>query len=1249
MASPMRYAELQVTTNFSFLEGASHPHEFVVRAAELGLSAIAITDRNSLAGIVRAHLAARELDVKLIVGCRLTFMDGSPDLLCYPKDRAAYGRLCRLLTVGKSDRVFKEAAPHPSPLPMGEGVRAHPLHRRPLSLRERDRVRGSALKDQEIPKGECHLRLEDFLAFSEGQIVAATPPDDAFQTPAKAESFRRHLQDLAAQLKGRVYLAAAYRFHGDDATRLHRLAALAESARVPLLATNDVLYHDPSRRRLQDVLTCIRETCTIDEGGFRLHRNAERHLKSQAEMARLFAAYPQAIANTADLASRCTFSLKELTYEYPDEIAPDGEDPQARLERLTWEGLTRRYPPHNWPGGAPPAVVEQIKHEFVLIERHRYAPFFLTVENIVRYAREQKILHQGRGSAANSAVCYALGITEVDPARSNLLFERFISDARDEPPDIDVDFEHERREEVIQYVYGRFGRHRAGLCATVICYRTRGAVREVGKALGLSPDVTAALAGSIWGWSEDGIDPQEVAGLGLDASDRRLALCLELSRQLIGFPRHLSQHPGGFLIARGRLDELVPIENASMEKRTIVSWDKDDIEALGMLKVDVLALGMLTCLAKGFDLLRKHYRLDLTPATVPAEDMAVYDMLSRADFIGVFQVESRAQQTMLPRLKPQCFYDLVIEVAIVRPGPIQGDMVHPYLRRRQGIEKANFPSEELKGILEKTLGVPLFQEQCMKIAIVAAGFSPSRADELRRAMATFKKVGTIGQFKDEFINGMLARGYEREFAERCFSQIQGFGTYGFPESHAASFALLVYCSAWMKCYYPDVFAAAILNSQPMGFYAPAQLVRDAREHGVEVRPADVNASDWDHTLEAVSPSPCPSPSELASASSQLNMTASASGCGGGEGTPLPRVRPAPLSPCGRGVGGEGGNPQKHQHALRLGLRLIAGMREDDGTKIMEARKAGGPFKSPEDLMRRAKLKPSAMLTLARADAFRSLDLGRRETLWHVAGLEANELPLNVMAASSAAITEKSAIPETPAALSGIVQNAPPPGCNDPGYRQSRFRDAKSVGEGRFRDDDNGRYADNGCSPDEDGIELPPLKQEEAVAEDYAVFGLSLRNHPMAFMREELSAKSMVTAADLKKLPNGKFVKIAGLVLFRQRPGTAKGTIFITMEDETGAANLIVWPKVAETYRRAVFGAKVILCEGILQRESNVIHIVSRRLADLTPMLRRFQPEASAFGLRFGRGDEVAHASSGDARASRVNQSWTDTLKSRDFR
>jgi error-prone DNA polymerase len=1229
-----RYAELQAVTNLSFLEGGSHPHELVVRAAELGLGAIAITDRNSLAGIVRAHLAARELrsssakrdsaanelrsssaerdsaakelDVKLIVGCRLTFMDGSPDLLCYPQDRAAYGRLCRLLTVGKSDRVFKqqrEAPPHSVSLPEGrEDARTvlhlverttspSPLGERtaapsPSPLGERVGVRGSSSKD-EIPKGECHLTFEDFLAFSEGQIAALIPPDDVFQSEENARAFGAHLAHLAAHLEGRVYLAASCRFQGGDAKRLHRLAGVAKAARVPLLATNDVLYHDPARRRLQDVLTCIRHTCTIGVAGFRLARNAERHLKSPEEMARLFAAYPEAIANTIELASRCNFNLQELTYEYPDEIAPNGEAPQARLERLTWEGLKRRY-----PAGTPASVVKQIEHEFELIARLKYAPFFLTVEDIVRFARKQGILHQGRGSAANSAVCYALGITEVDPARSNLLFERFISDARDEPPDIDVDFEHERREEVIQYVYNRFGRHRAGLCATIICYRTRGAVREVGKALGLSPDITAALAGSVSSWSEDTIGAGELRELGLDPRDRRLALCIELTRELTGFPRHLSQHPGGFLIARGRLDELVPIENASMEDRTVISWDKDDIEALGMLKVDVLALGMLTCLAKGFALLRQHYGVDLSPATVPAEDQGVYEMLSRADSIGVFQVESRAQQTMLPRLKPRCFYDLVIEVAIVRPGPIQGDMVHPYLRRRQGLEKPRYPSEELKKILEKTLGVPLFQEQCMQIAIVAAGFQPARADELRRAMATFKKIGTIHTFKDEFIRGMLAKNYERDFAERCFSQIQGFGTYGFPESHAASFALLVYCSAWLKRYYPDVFAAAILNSQPMGFYAPAQLVRDAAVHGVEVRPIDVNASEWDHTLEPVAkaPSPCPSPHW-------------------GEGTTSQRLRADSLSPWGEGQG-EGGLPPGNRHALRLGLRLIAGFGEEDANRLVAARRQGGPFLTPEDLMRRAKLPPAAMRTLARADAFGSLDLGRRETLWHVAGLEADNLPL-----------------------------LPSPQPSPPG-RGSRActLQQRPLSHGE-RDRVRGEP------------QLPPLRDEESVTEDYSAFGLSLRNHPMAFMRNTLRAKGMATAADLKNLPDGRYVKIAGLVLFRQRPGTAKGTIFVTIEDETGAANLIVWPKTAAQYRRAVFGAKVLLCEGVLQKESNVIHVVSRHLTDWTPLLKNLQPgQSDAMHLQLDRDGQVFHNSSTSFRARKsVHTGWTNSLKSRDFR
>jgi error-prone DNA polymerase len=1089
MPSPApRYAELQVTTNFSFLRGASHPHELVLRAAELGHHAIAVTDWNSVAGLVRAHLAARELGMRLIPGCRLSFTDGTPDLLCYPQDRAAYGRLCRMLSRGKLAAA----------------------------------------------KGECRLTWQNFLEYSEGQIVAVIPPEDEPLAPgSKAHSdFRRHLARIAGDVTGRAYLAASHRFRGDDAKRLHRLAALARETGLPLVATNDVLYHTPERRRLQDVLTCIRDTVTIDDAGFRLERNAERHLKSPVEMARLFASHPDAIANTVELAERCRFSLEELRYEYPDEIAPDGEDPQARLERLTWDGLKRRYPRHKFPEGPPQAVVEQIGREFELIARRQYAPFFLTVEDIVRFARQEGILHQGRGSAANSAVCYALGITEVDPARSNLLFERFISDARDEPPDIDVDFEHERREEVIQYVYRRFGRHRAGLCATVICYRTRGAVREVGKALGLSPDVTAALSGSVWGWSEDGIDPARLAELGLDARDARLQLCLDLSRQLIGFPRHLSQHPGGFLITRGRLDELCTIENAAMEERTIISWDKDDIESLGMLKVDVLALGMLTCLAKGFALLREHFNLDLSPATIPAEDAAVYEMISRADTIGVFQIESRAQQTMLPRLKPKTFYDLVVEVAIVRPGPIQGQMVHPYLRRRQGLEPVTYPSEELRRILEKTLGVPLFQEQCMQIAITAAGFRPSRADELRRAMATFRKVGTIHTFREEFINGMIARNYDREFAERCFSQIQGFGTYGFPESHAASFALLVYCSSWMKCYYPEVFCCAILNSQPMGFYAPAQLVRDAREHGVEVRPVDVNFSDWDHKLEARE---------------------------------------------------EGG------FALRLGFRIVAGMRETDGRAIAAARGGRESFSSAADVMQRAGLGVPVMLTLARADAFGSLAKGRRESLWDISGLDADALP-----------------------LFGALETSPAP-------------------------------------PDE--IALPAILPEQTVAEDYAVFGLSLQNHPMSFVRKDLDMQKAVRACDLKSIPDGKFIRIAGLVLFRQRPGTAKGTIFITIEDETGAANLIVWPKLSEKYRRAVFGAKVLICDGILQREQNVIHVVSRRLVDWTAALRRLRPDETSFALRFGRGDEVSHGSGGrDPRQSpkRPPASWTDGLKPREL-
>ncbi len=737
-------------------------------------------------------------------------------------------------------------------------------------------------------------------------------------------------------------------------------------------------------------------------------------------------------------------------------------------------------------------------------------------------------------------------------------------------------------------------------------------MREVGKALGLSPDVTAALASSVSSWSEHVIGPEELRELGLNPRDRRLALCIELTRELIGFPRHLSQHPGGFLIARGRLDELVPIENASMEDRTVISWDKDDIEALGMLKVDVLALGMLTCLAKGFAMLRQHYGVDLTPATVPPEDAGVYEMLSRADSIGVFQVESRAQQTMLPRLKPATFYDLVIEVAIVRPGPIQGDMVHPYLRRRQGIEKVRYPSEELKKILEKTLGVPLFQEQCMQIAIVAAGFKPARADELRRAMATFKKIGTIHTFKDEFIQGMLAKGYERDFAERCFSQIQGFGTYGFPESHAASFALLVYCSAWLKRYYPDVFAASILNSQPMGFYAPAQLVRDAREHGVEVLPIDVNASEWDHTLE-------------------------------------PFAKPQRKE--GEGEGSLPGN----RHAVRLGLRLAAGLSEKDAARLVEARRQGGPFRTPEDLMRRAKLSPAAMRTLARADAFGSLDLERRETLWDVAGLEPDLLPLLPSPWPSPSNLAKARLPsEVAKSASGFVGrgDALTTAGACPLSHPHLLADADTLEkQARLGGLARERAGVRGETLMRDPPGLPPLREEEAVTEDYTTFGLSLRNHPMAFMRESLKAKGMVTAAELKELPGGRYVKIAGLVLFRQRPGTAKGTIFVTIEDETGPANLIVWPKIAAQYRRAVFGAKALLCEGILQKESDVIHVVSRHLADWTALLKTLQPgQSDAGSLQLNRNGQAQCNLKNIFQTGKDHYTdWTNSLKSRDFK
>ena len=1043
------YAELAVTSNFSFLRGASHPEELVEQAKALGLAGLGIADRNSVAGVVRAHSAAKEIGLRLAVGARLVFADGTPDILAYPQDRAAWGRLCRLLTAGK----------------------------------------------RRAEKGDCILTREDLRAFQEGLNLIVLP----------AEIRAGPLAALLAQLREAdphaVWLGAGMLYRGDDNRRLARLAALAAQAKVPLLAVNDVLYHVPERRALQDVVSCIREHVTLDQAGRRLEAHAERHLKPAAEMARLFRGAPQAIAETERFLSRCRFSLDELAHNYPTELREGYATPQEALVALAEAGARTRY------GETIPLKVRRaLSHELKLIGELGYAPYFLTVHDIVRFARSrpQPILCQGRGSAANSVICYCLGITDVDPERIDLLFERFVSAERREPPDIDVDFEHERREEVIQHIYQRYSRERAGLAATVICYRGRSAVREVGKVFGLSDDTVGALAKTLWGWSKEGVAAEQARRVGLDPNDARLAQVLQLSQELSGFPRHLSQHVGGFVITDDRLDEIVPIENAAMEDRTVIEWDKDDLDQLKILKVDVLGLGMLSCLRRAFEFLERHYAAPYTIASLPPEDPAVYRMLSRADSIGVFQVESRAQMSMLPRMKPVQFYDLVIEVAIVRPGPIQGDMVHPYLRRRQNLEPVDYHSQELKDVLEKTLGVPLFQEQAMRIAIVAAGFTPSEADKLRRAMATFRRVGTIQYFRDKLIEGMVARGYPRDFAERCFRQIEGFGEYGFPESHAASFALLVYASAWIKCHYPDVFAAALLNSQPMGFYAPAQIVRDAQEHGVEVRPVDVSFSDWDSTLEPLD----------------------------GEATATLHPRHAAMA-----------SDIRTTQALRLGLRQITGFREEDARAIERARGAG--FDSIRDLWLRTQLPVAALERLAAADAFRSLGLDRREALWAVRGLrrtgDKDDLPL---------------------------------------------------------------FAHAAMQEQEPDANLPPMLPGEQVVEDYRALHLSLKAHPLSFLRTELDALGITRHARLADIPSGRRVTVAGLVLVRQRPGSASGVIFMTIEDETGIANTIVWPSVFERFRPIVLGARLISVTGKLQNEAGVIHVVAERITDLTPLLRQ---------------------------------------------
>ncbi len=923
---------------------------------------------------------------------------------------------------------------------------------------------------------------------------------------------------------------------------LARRAALARAIGAPLIATNDALMHAPERRALADVLTCIREKTTLEAAGRLTQANAERHLKAPREMARLFADAPEAIAETTRFLDGLAFSLDELKHCYPEELREGHATPQAALEAFAWEGAETRY-----PDGVPERTREALKHELALIASLDYAPYFLTVHDIVRFARSKEILCQGRGSAANSAVCYCLRITEVDPANFDLLFERFISPERNEPPDIDVDFEHERREEVIQYIYDHYGRERASLAAAVITYRMRSAIRETAKVFSLSDDVIAALNGTAWGQETAPIGEDRVRATGLDPADPTLSLALKMAKELIGFPRHLTQHSGGFVITRDRLDEVAPVMNTAMKDRTMVEWDKDDLDALGLLKIDVLALGMLTALSKGFTLLDKHYGKGLTLAAIPLEEACVYAMIQRADTIGVFQIESRAQMSMLPRLKPANYYDLVIEVAIVRPGPIQGDMVHPYLRRRQGLEEVSYPSKELEAVLSKTLGVPLFQEQAMKIAIVAAGFTPSEADKLRRAMATFRRVGTIATFQEKMVEGMAAKGYDREFAERCFHQIEGFGEYGFPESHAASFALLVYASCWMKCRYPDVFAAAMLNAQPLGFYAPAQLVRDAREHGVEVREVDVNLSDWDCTLEPPSP-------------------------------PHPE-----LVEGGRGVGGEGIHPRHAEmaphiratHAVRLGLRQIVGVKEKDMLRLVERR--GEAYDSVRDLWLRSGLSSAVLERLADADAFRSLGLDRRQALWAVRGLD-------------------------------------------------------RVGD----QDDLPLFASRPARETEPDARLPPMPLGAHVVEDYRRLSLSLKAHPASFMRARLSARGILRSDALRSVKNGERVTVAGLVLVRQRPGTAKGVIFMTLEDETGVANIIVWPKAFERLRTIVLGARLVAVTGKLQNEQGVIHIVAERMNDLTPMLGLLSEAGHTIGA-LARADEAHRTEPTETRKRRGNR------------
>ena len=1104
------YAELAAASNFSFLHGASTAQNMVLEALRLDYRGIGIADRNTVAGVVRAWSALnriredglpapsrvreggspgefgwqehpdeealtafRELlqerakNFRLVVGARLAFVDGTPDIIAYPENRNGWGRLCRLLSTGN--------------------LRAPPGEDRAI-------------------KGECRLKFDDLALYSDDLLFIVIPPP-------RLDGLEDTLRRLSAIRPGAVWLGATMHRQGGDARRLEKLKAISAGARTPLIAVNDALYHNAAQRDLQDVMTCIREGLKLTDAGRLLEANAERHLKAPHEMTRLFRLAPEAMNETQDFLARIDFDLGQLSYEYPDEPVPPGWNDDEYLRYLTGVHLDMRY-----PGGVPEKVEKLIAFELEFLRRHELARYFLTIYDVVRFARDKGILCQGRGSAANSAVCYALGITSVDPNTFDLLFARFMSDERREPPDIDVDFEHERREEVIQYIYTRYGRHRAGIAATVIHYRPRSAMREVGKVFGLTDDMTAQLSGLVWGSWGEAPAAQQLRQAGLDPDNPVLHRALRFANRLMGFPRHLSQHVGGFVLARDRLDELVPIGNAAMDDRTFIEWDKEDIDELRLMKVDILALGMLTCIRKAFDLLHLQGQPKLTLQDVPPEDPAVYEMLCEGDSLGVFQVESRAQISMLPRLKPRKFYDLVIEVAIVRPGPIQGNMVHPYLRRRNGEEDVIFPSpnpehgppDELYSLLKETYGVPLFQEQAMKLAIVAAEFSAADANKLRRAMATFRNVGTIHLFEEKMVEGMVRRGYQRDFAQRCFDQIKGFGSYGFPESHAAAFAQLVYVSSWLKCHHPAAFTCALLNSQPMGFYAPAQLVRDAQEHGVEVRPIDVNFSAYDNTLE---------------------------------------------------------RREDGSLALRIGFRQVDGMREDEANALVARRGRG--YASIQDMRERGRVSSPMLRRLADADAFRSLTQDRREALWDVRRLpDGDVLPLFAAA------------------------------------------DARELGA-------------------EPESRLPEMPLREHISADYQTVRLSLKGHPMQILRPMFAAQRVLSCRQTEDLKDGRWARTAGVVLVRQRPGNGKA-IFITLEDETGITNVLLWARVFERFRAEVMGARLLLVEGRVQKsKEGVTHLMGARVTDRSAELARLSEDHHP-EIELTRADEVKHPQRGDA-------------------